>query len=109
MKTLLTTLILIATFFSFNAFAHAGHDHINGKQAIKIAIKSAKQMTFKDFGFAVGKLDSSWKTLTEANVAINSEEDGNFFISANNASLKSTIYFKVAQSGDLIDVSNNSF
>ena len=109
MKILLTTLVMIATLFTVNVFAHSDHSHISREQAIKITVKSAKQMTFKDFGFEVGKLDSSWKTLTATDVAISHIENGNFFTSANNKSLKATLYFKVAQSGELVDVSNKRF
>lgn len=66
-------------------------------------------MTFKDFGFKVGKLDSAWKKLTHDDVAITREENGTFFTSAKNKSMASTLYFKITQSGELIDVSIKPF
>jgi len=109
MKILLTALVLLITSLSFNVCAHADHSHINNEEAIKTTVKSATQMTFKDFGFEVGKLHNSWKSLTADDVVIDNVKNGHFFISANNESLKTTLYFKIAQNGQLVDVSNNSF
>lgn len=109
MKILLTTLTSLVIFVSSPVMSHAGHSHISEEQAINSAVKSAKQMTFKDYGFSVGKLDSSWKTTSKQNVTASAQQNGYFLISVNNVTLDTTLYFKVAKTGEVIDVSKNTF
>jgi hypothetical protein len=67
MKVLICTIFLFSVILQDAAYAHQGHDFISSNTAISIASKSVKQQTFKDFGYAVGKLDASWKSLNDAN------------------------------------------
>jgi hypothetical protein len=109
MKTVLTTLTLIIALFSCTVFAHSEHAQISAQQAIKLAVKSANKMTFKDVGFEVGKLDSSWKNVTESNTAIESVDTGYFIVKANNTTLNTIIYFKITLEGQVLDVSKKGF
>jgi hypothetical protein len=70
MKVIIRTLLLVACIGQGVAIAHVGHDMISNKTALNIASKSVKQLTFKDFGYGVGKLDESWKSAADANFSV---------------------------------------
>lgn len=93
-----------AVFFSGSVMAHADHGRISGQTAIGIAMKSVKQMTFKDFGFGFGKLAPSWKDITASDVSVHSVNAEHFVVKADNAKDDKTIYFKISVEGQLLTV-----
>jgi len=104
MKKLLSTLLFCAVFVSGGVLAHADHGIISGQQAISIAAKSVKQMTFKDFGFEVGKLDDSWKDLSPEKFSVVSVEEEYYVVSASNSDAAKQVFFKIANNGQVLDV-----
>jgi hypothetical protein len=56
----------------------------------------------------VGKLDASWKTLTALDLSVVSVEDSFYVVSANNNESESTIYFKVAFDGQIMNVTHTN-
>lgn len=109
MKKRLKVLTLCAVLNMGNAYAHGDHDEpavISPEGAISIANKSVQQLTFKELGFAVGKLDASWKTLTAQDLSVVSIEDSFYVVSAKNS--ESTLYFKVAFDGQVMDVTHTN-
>tara|TARA_R110002033_G_scaffold1052_9_gene9448 strand:- start:127 stop:462 length:336 start_codon:yes stop_codon:yes gene_type:complete len=108
MKTLLFTMVLLSSFISSYSLAHSSHGHMNDNAAISVVIKSAKQMTFKDFGYAVGQLPESWKNITVADVTVFSVTGGVYIVSATNAEDKKTLYFQIADDGEVMAVSESS-
>jgi hypothetical protein len=58
-----------------------------------------QQLTFKDFGYEVGKLDKSWKSLSKKDVNISNLLDTAFIVSATNPTTQKVIYFEIAKNG----------
>jgi hypothetical protein len=104
MKFIINTMLLIAFIGQGVAFAHVNHDVISSETALTIANKSVKQLTFKDLGFEVGKLDASWKSLTDANFSVTEVLETTFIISATNATNSEVIYFEIAKNGKVLGV-----
>lgn len=104
MKFIIGTILLIVFIRPSVAFAHANHDVISSETALIIANKSVKQLTFKDLGFEVGKLDASWKSLSDANFSVKEVLDATFIISAANTTNSEVIYFEIANSGKVLSV-----
>lgn len=110
MKNVLLAVLFCGALMSSGAIAHGDHGVISGQTAIGIAAKSVKQMTFKDFGFEVGKLDESWKTLSTDKFSVVAVEDGFYVVSASNTAAKELVFFKIANNGQLLDVkASNDF
>jgi hypothetical protein len=111
MKKLLTVLTLCSGLICGNVSAHGDHDKrgvISEQAAISIANKSLTQMTFKEFGFEVGKLDDSWKSVTSANFTVVSAHDSFYIVSANNTGNDNTIYLKINKNGQVLEVSHKN-
>lgn len=108
MNKLLSALTLCSGLFCSAALAHSEHGIISGQAAISIANKSLAQMTFKDFGFQVGKLDSSWKSLTSSDMSVVNVEDSFYVVSAINNQTNSTIYFKIANNGQVLHITDKN-
>ncbi|HBN88809.1 MULTISPECIES: DUF6488 family protein [Rheinheimera] len=110
MNKLFSALTLCGVLLSANVMAHNDHDHdvISGQQAVSIAVKSVKQMTFKDMGFEAGKLDDSWKAVNTEQFSVVSIEDGYYVVSAKNGD--NSLFVKVSSSGRVLDVkTSNAF
>lgn len=69
-------------------FLHPSHDAISSEIALNIANKSAKQLTFTDFGFKVGELEANWKLLSDSNFRVEQVLEETFTISATNTTDK---------------------
>jgi hypothetical protein len=107
MRILACVVLLSAFIGQGNALAHGGHGDIDGKTALRVASKSVKQLTFKDFGFEVGKLDASWTELTASNFSVVEVLEDSYIISAKNMASKKTIFFQIAHNGQLMKVKNS--
>lgn len=108
MKKILSILALVIVFASGSVFAHGSHGKISGQDAKSIAYKSVKQMTFKDLGFEPGKLNESWKKITDADISVVEVGTGYFVVSAKNTSEEATIYFKIATNGQVLAASETN-
>ena len=108
MKTLVCAILFSALIGQGSALAHGGHGVISGKTAIRVASKSVKQLTFKDFGFEVGKLDASWTELKENNFSVVEVLEESYIIGAKNVASKKTIFLQIAHSGQLLKVKNSN-
>lgn len=104
MKVIIRTLLLVVCIVQSAAFAHQGHNEIKSETALIIANKSLQQLTFKDFGYQVGKLDASWKSVTDANFNIVEVLEKTFVVSATNSSTNEVIYFEIASNGRVLSV-----
>jgi hypothetical protein len=104
MKIIIRVLFLIACIGQSAAFAHGGHNEISSETALNIASKSVQQLTFKDFGYQVGKLDASWKSVTDANFNVVEVLEKTFVVSATNTSKNEVIYFEIAKNGQMLGV-----
>jgi hypothetical protein len=89
-------------------FAHQGHAVISSQTAVTVANKTVKQLTFKDLGFELGKLDVSWKSLTVENFRVLKVLDKTFIISATNAINEEVIYFEIAKNGKVLGVKDTN-
>jgi hypothetical protein len=108
MKKLLSILALCSAIFCSNVTAHSAHGDISGQAAINIVSKSLPQMTFKEFGFEVGKLDASWKLLTSSDMSVVSVKDSFYVVSANNTETGGSIYFQIANNGQVMAVNHKN-
>jgi hypothetical protein len=104
MKVLIRTIMLITLLGPCSAYAHQDHDVISSQTALNIASKSVKQQTFKDFGYAVGKLDTSWKSLSYSSFNVLQILEKTFIISVTNATIGQVIYFEIAKNGKILGV-----
>ena len=81
--------------------------------ALNIANKVVKQLTFRDLGFEVGKLDASWKLLSDSNLRVVQTLDKTFIISATNTikatdtPSKNVIYFEITKNGKVLGVKDS--
>lgn len=105
MKKIFAGLVVSLMFMSSHVAAHADHGKISGQVAVEVAAKAAKQMTFKDFGFDIGKLDESWKDTAKTNFAVSSMERDYYIVRGIHAESEQKVYFKIAENGMVIDVS----
>lgn len=108
MKKVITSILVSLMLMSSNAFAHAGHGKISGQVAVKIAAKAVKQMTFKDFGFDVGKLDDAWKDVDANSFSITSMERDYYIVRATHPNNGEHLYFKIAENGMVLDANKNN-
>jgi hypothetical protein len=104
MKVIISALFLVACIWQSAAFAHEGHNEITSETALNIASKSVQQLTFKDFGYQVGKLNASWKSATDANFDVVEVLEKTFVVSATNPSTNEVIYFEIASNGKVNSV-----
>ncbi|MCU7976138.1 DUF6488 family protein [Shewanella sp. SW36] len=108
MKKLITVVALCGLLMNGSALAHADHGVMSGQGAIKVAAKSLNQMTFKDFGFEVGKLDGSWKDVPESQLSIVTFEGNFYVVSAVNPTTKKQVFLKIASNGELLAVNDSN-
>ena len=106
MKSIICALLLMVSLGQLPAFAHEGHKDITDEDALEIAVKSVQQLTFKDFGYTVGKLDVSWKALVLENFTVIEELDESFVVKANNTVANKVIYFKITKNGEVLEVTD---
>mgnify|MGYP000398018506 CR=1 FL=1 len=104
MKVIIRTLLLVVFIVQGAAFAHEGHNEISHDTALNIANKSVQQLTFKDFGYEVGKLDASWKSLSSDSFSVFQVLEKTFVVSATNPSTKRVIYLEIAKNGKVLSV-----
>ncbi|WP_231731541.1 DUF6488 family protein [Colwellia sp. TT2012] len=52
-----------------------------------MAAKATQKLTFKDFGFKVGKLNENWKNLTIENFKLHAAEGNRYVVRANNKTI----------------------
>jgi len=108
MKKLIVILFIASLFNTGSAFAHSDHGNISPKAAIQIAMKATQQLTFKDFGFTVGKLNENWKGLTVDDYKLYAAEANRYIISASNKASEETIYFLTSMSGEVLKVNTEA-
>lgn len=107
MKVIVNIILIISLIGHCAAFAHEGHNDITEETALNIVNKSVKQHTFKDFGYEVGKLDASWKSVTRHNLKTVKKVDKSFIISAANIISDTVIYFHIEKNGKIRAVTND--
>ena len=104
MNKLISIALVCITLMSTGVLAHSDHGHINDQQAISIAAKSIKKLTFKDYGFEVGKLNDSWQDISSEAFSVISKNDDYYVVQASNNNDGDHVYFKIAKNGQLLDV-----
>lgn len=107
-RTVVSATLFIACLGINLAVAHERHDVISSKTALNIANKSVKQLTFKDLGYDVGKLDASWTSLTDTDFRMVQMLEKTFIVSATNATNDTVIYFEIAKNGKVLGVKDSS-
>ncbi|MBE8168285.1 MAG: hypothetical protein HAW66_07960 [Shewanella sp.] len=97
-----------ALLLSLPAFSHGdGHSEqpvLSTNGAVSVAVKAAKKMSFKDMGFAIGKLDKSWGELSSDKFELVESSKRGYVIAAINETTKERLIFTVSQAGELLDV-----
>ncbi len=107
MKVILSISLLIMMLFVNSVFAHGGdhgHGDISEERAISIAQAVTKAMTFKDRGYSVGKIDTSWNKVQKSAYKLVEEDSSSFIIKATNVANKQTLFVKLKHSGKVVDV-----
>lgn len=108
MKKFLNSAMFLLALVSFYTSAHSDRGKISSDVAIAIASKSVQQLVFKDQGFEVGQLASSWKSVGNSDFSVVDAEAEFFVISAKNSSSKEVIYFLISNNGQVLDVANTN-
>lgn len=103
-RTAISTALLIACIGAGSAIAHQGHDVISSDTALSIANKSVKQLTFKDLGYDIGKLDASWKSVTDSDFSVTPVFDNTFIVSVINTTTNEIIVFEIAKTGKVLAI-----
>ena len=107
MKAVLMAIALIAGVAQQAVNAHSTHG-VDETAAIAIVYDAVPQLTAKDFGFEVGQLDASWKSIAETDVSM-VETDGDFFIMrATHPESKAAIFFLIGINGQVIEVKDSN-
>lgn len=109
MKFLVCVMLLTVWLFGLQsvAMAHSNHDVISGQKALSVANRSVKQLTFKDFGFEVGKLDASWKELKIEDFSVAEVLHEGYIVKATNNANSDTIFFHIGANGQVLNVKNS--
>ena len=106
MKLFLRTLLLITLIAPTGlVMAHSDHGTISEDTAVQIAHKTLQQMTFKDFGYPVGKLDDSWKSVKPDDIEVVEVGDGFYVLRITQSGTKQSLSMKIAFTGQLLEVS----
>ena len=104
MKQLLRTLFLvILTTPAGLVMAHSDHGAISDAAAVQIAHKTIQQMTFKDFGYSVGKLDNSWKSVKPDDIKVLEVGDGFYVLHITQSETKRSISMKISFTGRVVE------
>jgi len=104
MKQLLGTLLLVILITpSGLAMAHSDHGAISDNAAVQIAHKTVQQMTFKDFGYPVGKLDNSWKSVKQDDIEVVEVGDGFYVLRITQGETKQSLLMKIALTGQVME------
>lgn len=102
------SLFIMLVSFANLAYAHSNHGTVTEEQVVKVANKTIQKMTFKDFGFDIGKLPKKWKKVTNENIKIVNVIDGFHIVEASlNDSEK--IYLKISPNGQVIEAKSINF
>lgn len=106
-RLVIPALLLVVSMGQGIAYAHEGHDVISSETALSIANKSVNQLTFKDLGYEIGKLDPTWKSLTMTDFSIEQILEEAFIVSATNTSNNMVIYFEIAKNGKVLSIKDS--
>ena len=108
MKESIIIILIILLFNTGSVFAHGAHGKISAKEAIQVAIKTTQKLTFKDFGFEVGKLNGSWKKLSKNDFKLYAVQANRYIVSASNKTNNKTIYFLMSMSGEILKANSTA-
>lgn len=104
MKWLLRTLLLITLITPAGlVMAHSDHGMINDETAVQIAHKTVQQMTFKDFGYPVGKLDDSWQSVKPNDIEVLEVGDGFYVLRITQSETMQSLSMKIAFTGQVME------
>ncbi len=99
--------VIIAFMFfilNTNAGAHPGaHGPVDEKQAIYIAVETAKQFVEFDPGLGFGVLDKSWNNISTRDASIFKEGDGYYIILIINRADNKKLYVLESMEGEVYD------
>lgn len=105
MKQLLRTLLFVILITPAGwVMAHSDHGMINDETAVQIAHKAVQQMTFKDFGYPVGKLDDSWKSIKPDDIEVVEVGDGFYLLRITQSEKRQSLSMKIAFTGKVMEV-----
>lgn len=104
MKLSLRTLLLITLITSSGlVMAHSDHGMISDDTALQIAHKAVQQMTFKDFGYPVGKLDASWKSVKPDDIEVVEVGDGFYVLRITQSEMEQSLSMTIAFTGQVME------
>lgn len=113
MKILTKVLLVLSVFVSLSVNAHpGGHGEmrleIGDTQALDIVRSMTKAMTFKDRGYSVGKLDSSWAKVAKKEFVLTEESSSAFVYKVTNSENKQTLIININKNGRVQSVKDVS-
>ncbi|MDP4639652.1 MAG: DUF6488 family protein [Pseudomonadales bacterium] len=104
MNQLLRTLLLVILITPAGlAMAHSDHGTISADAAVQIAYKTVQQMTFKDSGYPLGKLDNSWKSVNPDDIEVVEVGDGYYVLRISQSESKQFLLMKIAATGQVVE------
>ena len=113
MRVLLTLIVALTAFTSSPLLAHpGGHGEmrleIGEKQALDIVQSMTKALTFKDRGYSVGKIDSSWEKVPKQAFKLVDESSSAFVYKVTNKANKQTLVLSINKNGRVASVNDEA-
>ncbi len=98
------TMACVLLMLNVGVNAHpGGHGPVDEKQAIYIAVETAKQFIEFDPGLGFGMLGKSWNNITTRDASIFKEGDGYYIIVINNRADNKKLYVLESMEGEVYD------
>lgn len=98
-----TLLLLVMTASAGQVVAHNDHYVIDEQKAIEIAGNIVQRMTFRDMGYAAGKLDASWKAIQTSDISIVDAKDGVYLLQVTQSEIKESLSLRIAFNGRVLE------
>lgn len=107
MKNLLITLLATFSLFAAGVQAHGdhGHDNILDEESAKnVVTVTVQKMTFRNMGYAAGKLDQSWQSVAGSDITLDTKDNASYVYNVTNSETGKVLSVKVMDSGEVESV-----
>lgn len=105
MKTGISLIFSLVLLTSQQVFAHGSHGHepVTEEQVLSRAAVAAKRLSLKDVGLEIGKLPTSWASITKEHVSMYKKGEGYYIVAVMNSGEKKTLYILMSSDGGAYD------
>lgn len=109
MKKLCLVVALMLGFGFGQVQAHPEHDNyqINGRAASSIAMRTVQQLTIKELGFEVKRLEEAWKNVSIEHMTVEAYKVDHYVVKATEPESAKTVFLKILKTGQVVQVSES--